>query len=176
MSPLQADFSGAIRQTAMMKQLPRAHKHITNVWGADTVRILQMSARKLQKSGGKKKGGGQLARSLSYKAGGSDEQWTVAVGTGLPGHVASKYARIQDEGGTTHPKVTKRMRRWAWFMFGSTGEDKYKAIALTKKARLDVKIPGSRWFSSVIEHREPTLTDMMQPDHVMKVAQGMAGV
>lgn len=172
---VKADFSGAIRKTAMMRMLPRAHRHVTNTWGADTVRILKMSARKLQRSGKGKKPG-QLARNISHLAGGNDERWTVAVGTGLPGSVNVKYAEIQDKGGVTHPRVTKEMRKWAWAMFYKLGDDKFKGIALTKKSRLDVRVPGSRWFSSVIEHREPVLSDLMQPDHVMKVAQGMSGV
>jgi len=74
------------------------------------------------------------------------------------------YARIHNEGGVLHPKITPQMRKWAWANYykegGSSAKsargnnktkssfntDKgtkinfYKALALTKKTHLDVKI------------------------------------
>jgi len=64
----------------------------------------------------------------------------VIVGTGLP------YARVHNLGGTTHPRVTAKMRGWAWARYMETKSEKYKAIALTKKARLDVKIPKRQFM------------------------------
>lgn len=177
MNEIRADFSGAIRKTAMMKQLPRAQKYVATEWAADTIRILKARTREMRKSVGRfKKKTGQLGRSLGFMVGASEDKWTLAVGTGLPGHVTSAYALIQDRGGTTHPKVTKRMRRWAWFMYGETGEDMYKGIALTKKSTLTVNLKPTAWFSDVLAYRERDLTEMMRPEHVIKVAQGMSGV
>lgn len=177
MSPVKADFSGAIRKTATLLKLNKAHKFVATEWAADTVRILKMRARAMQKSISPwKKKTGQLARNIGMLVGAQEDRWTVAVGTGIGGTQSVRYAKIQDEGGTTHPKVTKRMRRWAWFMYHETGNDMYKGIALTSKKKLDVKIPASHWFSGVLEYRERDLSEMMDPDHVMRVAKGMAGV
>lgn len=84
----------------------------------------------------------------------------VKISTDLP------YAQIHNEGGTTHPKVTEKMRRFAWKMYyeetnkadkyaDSTQDNKikqyashnskgnfWKNLALTKKTQLDVKIPA----------------------------------
>ena len=51
---------------------------------------------------------------------------------------STPYAEIHNEGGqvTTHVPVTPKMRRWAWAMFRQTGNEKYKGMALTKKAEL----------------------------------------
>lgn len=175
MTQITADFSGAIRQTATLLKLNKAHKYVATEWAADTVRILKMQARAMQKSGKGRKTG-QLARNVGMIVGAQEELWTVVVGTGIGGTQSVRYAKIQDEGGTTHPRVTKRMRRWAWFMYYETGNDMYRGIALTGKKKLDVKIPASHWFSGVLEYRERDLSEMMNPDHVLKVAQGMAGV
>ena len=54
------------------------------------------------------------------------------------------YARIQNEGGTTHPTVTPKMRAWARAMAGKKGPDSelYKGISRTKKQKLTVNIPA----------------------------------
>ncbi|MEN6560866.1 MAG: hypothetical protein ABFD52_08845 [Acidobacteriota bacterium] len=177
MTQITADFSGAIRQTATLLKLNRAHKFVATEWASDTVRILKMRARAMQKSISPwKKKTGQLARNIDKLVGAEEDRWTVVVGTGIGGTQSVRYAKIQDEGGTTHPRVTKRMRRWAWFMFKETGNEMYRGIALTSKKKLDVKIPETKWFSGVLEYRERDLSEMMDPDHVLKVAQGMAGV
>jgi hypothetical protein len=174
MTQITADFSGAIRQTATLLKLNRAHKYVATEWAADTVRILKMRARAMQKSISPwKKKTGQLARNIGMLVGAEDDRWTVVVGTGVGGTESVRYAKIQDEGGTTHPKVTKRMRRWAWFMYSETGDDMYKWIALTKKKKLDVKIPETKWFSGVLEYRERDLSELMSAEHVLRVAEGM---
>lgn len=51
------------------------------------------------------------------------------------------YAGIQDSGG--YITVTDKMRKQMWALYYSTGNDLYKAIALTKESRL--KIPASNY-------------------------------
>ncbi len=87
----------------------------------------------------------------------------------------SKYAAIHNEGGEVHPTVTPKMRRYAWyrffesgnraksprkqkrmrtlfrkFDFASAGINKngqvWKWLALTKKTKLDIKIPQRRFI------------------------------
>lgn len=73
------------------------------------------------------------------------------------------YSRIHNEGGVTHPRVTPKMRKWAWANYyaltpqektnkktgykysnWNAGKSKqmnlYKAIALTKKSNLTITI------------------------------------
>ncbi len=83
------------------------------------------------------KGGGHLRRDIRVVRETRDH---VIVGTELP------YARIHNQGGTTHPRVSDRMRGWAWAMYKATGKGKYKGIATTKKERLTVKIPKRQFM------------------------------
>jgi phage gpG-like protein len=62
-----------------------------------------------------------------------------------------KYAAIHEFGGTTHPRVTGKMRRWAWAKFYETGDSKFKGIALTPKARLDVPIPERPYIKPALD-------------------------
>ena len=68
------------------------------------------------------------------------------------------YAAIHNEGGTTHPKVTHKMRRYAWARYYEAGggnskkkkrkgkgqespeAQMWKGLALTKKQTLNIKI------------------------------------
>jgi len=202
MSELKFDASGAIKKTATLLKLPRAHKFVATEWASDTVRILERSARaKLRSSAntpGKKSS--QLWRNIGFLVGVGEDKWTIAIGTGVNNTVSVTYARIQDRGGTTHPRVTDRMRKWAWFMYrkeqgvqareirkelpglsrakvretARMGASMYLGIALTKKDRLTVHVPASNWFTGVIEDRKRDLSEMMSPEHVMRVDEGMA--
>jgi hypothetical protein len=142
---------------------------------------------------------GQLARAVSMKVQGASPA-ILQVGTGL-NTVDVKYAKIQDVGGMTHPLVTDRMRRWAWWAYytmakkeasamrkvlpgvsrsraravGRESASVYKSIALTKKSKLDIKVPATRWFTRVIENREPVLMSDMQPDKILAIAKIMSG-
>lgn len=51
---------------------------------------------------------------------------------------STPYAEIHNEGGqvTTRIPVTDKMRRWAWYMYSVTDDDKYKGMALTKKTEI----------------------------------------
>jgi hypothetical protein len=201
MTILQADFSGAIRKTQTLYGIPKAARKLLSIWAAETTKQLKRSAADLQKSGKGRKTG-QLARSISFAVDLSGEEYKTSVGTNLMGSgVSSKYARIQDEGGVTHPTVTPKMRRWAWFMYrkeqgvqrrelrkilpglsrsqlrgtARMGASKYLGIALTKKAKLDVRIPATHWFSRVIDARRPVLSEMMLDTAILKKAEEMAG-
>lgn len=91
-------------------------------------------------------GRNHLAGSIEYTPG--DGQ--VTLFTRVP------YAAIHNQGGTTHPTVTPKMRRFAWAQhYREAGEDKqkdtfWKRLALTKKQKLTVRIPQRQFIS-----REP---------------------
>lgn len=72
-----------------------------------------------------------------------------------------KYAPIHNEGGTVMPTVTPKMRKYAWRKYyeltgkgkkrrKDTGEipeaDRWKALALTKKKKLTVRIPQRKFL------------------------------
>lgn len=86
-----------------------------------------------------------LYKSISYSA----ERGAVTI------YSRVKYAAIHNEGGSviTHPRITPKMRRFAWAKFYEAGGGKkgqkgqetgdaamWKAMALTKKSTLTVKV------------------------------------
>lgn len=84
------------------------------------------------------------------------------------------YAPANNWGGTLHPTVTPRMRRFAWAKYyqagggqkkGTEGKKsteneeppeaiKWKKLALTKKEKLDVKIPQRQFLGESTELTE----------------------
>ena len=71
------------------------------------------------------------------------------------------YASIHNSGGVTHPTVTPKMRRFAWYRYFVAGGGKTKApdrteanetaemwkrLALTKKTKLTVRIPKRQFI------------------------------
>lgn len=74
----------------------------------------------------------------------------VTIGTSVP------YARLHNFGGTIHPSVTPRMRSFAWAMYyrngGGKGKnappdaEKWKALALTRKQKLNIRIPQRQFI------------------------------
>ena len=72
------------------------------------------------------------------------------------------YAAVHNFGGILHPKVTPRMRKFAWAMFyretgykkGRKGKNmdskgaRWKALALTSKTQLTVRIPQRQFLPS----------------------------
>ena len=67
------------------------------------------------------------------------------------------YAAVHNFGGILRPKVTAKMRKFAWAMFyKETGykkgkgkantDNKWKALALTKKTQLSVRIPQRQFL------------------------------
>ena len=79
------------------------------------------------------------------------------------------YAAIHNEGGTVKPTVTPEMRRFAWAMFykssgkkkGKRGSmlsnpdaERWKALALTKKSKLTVKMPKRQFLGESAELRK----------------------
>jgi hypothetical protein len=172
-SQITADFSGAIQKTKTLLRIPRATKYQTTSWTLETIKELKRSAADRQLSAklhhGKKTS--QMGRNIGKSISTDEAKWNILIGTGVGGTQSVKYALIQDQGGVTHPTVTKKMRGRAWAMYKQWGEERYKWLALTKKGNLSIPIFASKWFTSIIEKREPELTAMMQPAAVLRVAE-----
>ncbi|MDR0537360.1 MAG: phage virion morphogenesis protein [Tannerellaceae bacterium] len=72
-----------------------------------------------------------------------------------------EYAAIHNDGGTTNPTVTPKMRRFAWAMYFKhkkgmlpDAAGKWKALALTKKSRLTIRIPQRQFIGESAELNE----------------------
>jgi len=174
---VKVDISGALRKTQMLKSIPLATKTNLAEWGMDTVKALKRSAMNMQKSARKS---GALARSVGMRLIQEGDGWRLEIGTGVGttagSRSAEKYALIQDRGGITHPTVTSKMRKFGWAMYYKTGDDKFKAIALTKKQKLDVRIPASLWFTSVWEWKLSFLNQNYLNDKaILRTAEKIGG-
>ena len=77
----------------------------------------------------------------------SKTETTVVIATGDN----KPYARIHNEGGTINVPVTEKLKKWAWAMHYKTGNDKYKAIALTKKSTLKITMPQRQFMGATPE-------------------------
>lgn len=92
-------------------------------------------------------GRNHLFSSIGYKPGSG----SVTIGTSV------LYAGIHNFGGATHPTVTAKMRGFAWAMYyknggGVKGQEppqaaqRWKALALTRKQKLNIKIPKRQFI------------------------------
>lgn len=64
------------------------------------------------------------------------------------------YAKIQNEGGTTYPSVTPKMRKYAWAMYKKTNNIFWKNLATTKKTNLVVNIPARPFMKITVALKE----------------------
>ena len=100
---------------------------------------------------------GQLANSINVAP-------VMKIGNELVGIVGSnlKYARIQEVGGITHPTVTPKMRRFMWAKFRETGIEMFKWTAMTRKNRLDVKIPPHFYMRTTLQDESVRIYDIIR--------------
>ncbi len=74
------------------------------------------------------------------------------------GNQKVKYARTHNEGLTVHPRVTEKMRKFAWAKYYKASKSRkkdncnnpalWKGIALTKNSRLTIKIPKRQFMGN----------------------------
>jgi phage gpG-like protein len=83
------------------------------------------------------------------------------VGTKIEAGIATNviYAQIHEYGGTTHPIVTAKMKKFAWYKFIESNNPMWKAIALTKKSKLTVPIPARPYILPSIRETENDLIE-----------------
>ena len=58
----------------------------------------------------------------------------------------SIYAKIHNEGGTINMTLTPKARKFFWFMYYATNDNRYKWMALSKKEHLSIKIPKRQFI------------------------------
>lgn len=56
------------------------------------------------------------------------------------------YATIHNDGGILKIKVTKKSRKYFWYMYKKTSDVKWKYMALTKKDTINVKMPKRQFI------------------------------
>ncbi|WP_313214225.1 phage virion morphogenesis protein [Soonwooa sp.] len=69
----------------------------------------------------------------------------ITAGEGL------KYAAIHNDGGTIVVTVTEKMRKYFWYMYKKTEDEKWKFMALTKNEKLSIKIPQRQFIGESYE-------------------------
>ena len=60
------------------------------------------------------------------------------------------YAKIHNEGGTITLPVTKKMKKYFWYMYKITQNEKWKFMALTKKQTLKLKFPKRQFIGDSV--------------------------
>lgn len=60
------------------------------------------------------------------------------------------YAKIHNEGGIITLPVTKKMKKYFWYMYKTTQNEKWKWMALTKKQTLKLKFPKRQFIGDSV--------------------------
>jgi hypothetical protein len=188
---LKADFTGAFHKSAISKCIPKATKHAITQWATDTVMMLKKSAAAQQRSGPGRKTG-HMGRNVGMESSIGDEAYKIVIGTGVGGTQTVKYASVQDKGGTIKakkkfltiplPGVKGVARNYPnaflcttaggqWMLAEPKGKTGIRPLFLL---RPQVTLPASHWFSGIADAREKDLAEAIRPEHVLKIAEGMA--
>ena len=64
----------------------------------------------------------------------------IEAGRGIP------YAEIHNKGGVIKVPVSEKMKRFFWYMYKKTDNEKYKFMALTKKQTITIDIPKRQYI------------------------------
>jgi phage gpG-like protein len=152
-----------IKKQALAKAAKMAQTHFLNSFKKEgfTDSTLKRWERRKQDTGrgilvGKQ---ARLKRSLQIRR--------ISRDSALIGTKGIKYAAIHNKGGVTHPRVTEKMRGFAWHKWKETKDPKWKAIALTDQSTLTVPIPKREFVgrSKVLEKA----TEKMLSKHFLKL-------
>lgn len=58
----------------------------------------------------------------------------------------AEHAEIHNNGGSIQISITPKSRKYFWYMFKTTGVSMWKALALTKKQKITIKIPKRQFI------------------------------
>jgi phage gpG-like protein len=113
-------------------------------------------------------GTGNLKSKIRFTAKKNGSDILITFGTDVP------YAAIHEFGGETNPKVSQRMRKWAWFMFYKTKNDMFRRIALTKKDQFRIKVKKRPFLRPGIEDGMPKFQEQIK-SLLARAAEGSIG-
>ena len=187
---VKADFTGAIKKTMALQNLPRATRFQLNTWGGLFVKYLKQTATK-GRYVGKYRGGrrtGQLARGIRKKVFTAGDIYRLEVGT-----VDVKYARILEKGGTIRPTRKQYLTVPLGRTKGSASDYPDAFIIKSKKGNLlivekvgkrqrlkplfvlkkQVRIPAFHWLEKSVRDRKGKLDSMLSKSRLYKVAERM---
>lgn len=68
----------------------------------------------------------------------------------------AEYAEIHNNGGTVSIPITKKSKKYFWYMYKATGNDMFKGLALTKKQSITITIPKRQF----IGHSDTLMNDL----------------
>ena len=77
------------------------------------------------------------------------------------------YAKLHNEGGTVTVPVTKKMKKYFWYMYKSTQQEKWKFMALTKKPYMKFRMPKRQFIGeskSLMDELEQNTIRMIQEE------------
>lgn len=63
---------------------------------------------------------------------------------------SAKHAAIHNEGGIVIVAVSKKMRKYFWYMYKTTRNEKFRGMALTKKTHFNITMPKRQYMGDSI--------------------------
>lgn len=107
---------------------------------------------------------GRLSKAV---AGGIDRESTVEVrfdGSSLSYRrvIDVPYAAIHEFGGTITVRITDKMRRFFWFRFKQTRDEKYKWMALARRQTFTIRIPARPYIAPAVEQETPFIVGLAE--------------
>lgn len=161
MSPvISAGILGGMRAGLLLAQKKSKREHFVGGIGASHPRILTSRSGKLRNS----------VKVIEPYASGD-----LYVGGLKAGGPRVPYAAIHEHGGTTHPRVTWKMRMFAFHKYRETGNEMWLAISRTKKKTLTVKIPARPYLFPALEKSLPQISKQIAVAVEVAFLKGLKG-
>lgn len=115
-----------------------------------------------------RKNGNDTGRAILKKTGELQDRISVTSSSSkqIVVTAAAKYAKLHNEGGTVNIPVTPKMKKWFWYMYKTTKNERYKAMALSKKTAFSFTMPQRQFmgpsiaFNKLIEQKFLNMIEM----------------
>lgn len=111
-----------------------------------------------------RKGGTDTGRAILKKTGELQDRISISSSSTkrVVATAAAPYAKIHNEGGILKIPVTAKMKKWFWYMFKRTRNQQYKAMALTKKAYFEIRIPKRQFMGESVTFNKTIETKFLR--------------